>query len=163
MPAALPSQTMKTAPADAATSGERVTVGPHSYLTLHYRLADVDGTEHVSTFALSPATLQMGSGQLVDTLEHCLLGLAVGEHRVFSLTPEQAFGAHNPRLVERIARHALPEGVELKPNSLLAFNAAGGGVAGFLRELNDRSAVFDFNHPLAGKAITFEVEIIAIL
>jgi len=155
---------MKTAPTDPVNSGERVIVGSHSYLTLHYRLADVDGNEHVSTFALSPATLQMGSGQLVDTLEHCLIGLAVGEHRVFSLTPEKAFGAHNPRLVERIARRALPEGVELKPNSLLEFNTAGGGgVAGFLRELNDSSAVFDFNHPLAGKAITFEVEIIAIL
>lgn len=139
------------------------TVGPDSFLTLHYRLADLDGAEHVSTFSLSPATLQMGSGQLAHTLEHCLLGLATGDHRVFSLTAEQAFGPRNPRLVERIARAALPANVDLRLNSLVEFSTTDGGVAGCLRELDDISALFDFNHPLAGKSVTFEVEIIAIL
>ena len=91
------------APSDVPPPLSPVTVGPDSYLTLHYRLADLDGTEYVSTFDLSPATLQMGSGQLAETLEGCL------------------------------------------------------------RELSDSSALFDFNHPLAGKAIRFEVEVIAIM
>jgi hypothetical protein len=63
-----------------------------SYLTLHYRLADLDGSEYVSTFDLSPATLQMGSGQLAETLENCLLGLAAGERHVFELAGLDAFG-----------------------------------------------------------------------
>lgn len=141
------------------------TVGADSFLTLHYRLSDLDGNEHVSTFDLSPATLQMGGGQLAETLEHCLLGLAEGEHRVFELSAEQAFGPHNPRLVERIARSALPPEIELRANSLIEFNSPGGtsGFAGFLREVGESSALFDFNHPLAGRAIRFEVEVIAIL
>jgi hypothetical protein len=58
-----------------------------SYLTLHYRLADLDGSEYVSTFDLSPATLQMGSGQLAETLESCLIGLP----------PANAMSSSSPR------------------------------------------------------------------
>ncbi|HRF73975.1 MAG TPA: FKBP-type peptidyl-prolyl cis-trans isomerase [Accumulibacter sp.] len=143
------------------------TVGGDSYLTLHYRLADLQAAddEYVSTFDLSPATLQMGSGQLAETLERCLLGLSPGERQVFELAAEDAFGPHNPRLLERIARSALPPEVELRVNSLIEFSSPDGtgSFAGFLRELTETSALFDFNHPLAGKAIRFEVEIIAIL
>ena len=149
------------------------TVQPDSYLTLHYSLADLDGNEYVSTFDMSPATLQMGGGQLVVTLEHCLLGLSTGERHVFQIDAEDAFGEHNPRLVERIARSALPPELELKENSLIEFAApegeasaipgTGGGIAGYLRELTDTTALFDFNHPLAGKPIRFEVEIIGIM
>ncbi|HRF04423.1 FKBP-type peptidyl-prolyl cis-trans isomerase [Accumulibacter sp.] len=141
------------------------TVGRDSYLTLHYSLSDVDKTDYVSTFDLSPATLQMGSGQLAETLEACLIGMAAGERRVFELAAEDAFGPHNPRLIERIARSALPPEVELKVNSLIEFSSpdGGGDFAGFLRELTESSAVFDFNHPLAGKPVRFEVQLIAIM
>ena len=150
---------------------DNVTVQPDSFLTLHYRLSSLDGIEHVSTFDMSPATLQMGGGQLAASLEACLLGLGVGEQRVFELEADDAFGQHNPRLVERIARSALPPDMELKVNSLVEFSApdsaaipgAPGGVAGLLRELTDTSAVFDFNHPLAGQPVRFEVKIIGIL
>lgn len=143
---------------------EAATVRPDSYLTLHYRISGLNDEEFVSTFDLSPATLQMGSGQLAESLERCLLGLPAGERHVFQLEPEEAFGDHNPRLVEWIARSALPAGVELKENSLIEFGTPdGGGFAGFLRTLTDTSALFDFNHPLAGRPIRFEVEIIGIL
>lgn len=140
------------------------TVRADSYLTLHYRITTLDGEEFLSTFDMSPATLQMGSGQLADTLESCLIGLPAGERTVFQLEPEQAFGQHNPRLVERIARNALPADMELKENSVVEFGAPNGATfAGFLRELTAESALFDFNHPLAGQSIRFEVQIIGIL
>ena len=141
-----------------------MTVRPDSYLTLHYRISTLDGEEFLSTFDMSPATLQMGGGQLADTLESCLIGLPAGERFVFQLEPEQAFGTHNLRLVERIARSALPADMELKENSVVEFGAPNGATfAGFLRELSADSALFDFNHPLAGQPIRFEVEIIGIL
>jgi len=139
-------------------------VNPGSFLTLHYRIATADGEEFLSTFGMSPATVQMGGGQMADTLENCLLGLKSGERREFELEPEAAFGQHNPRLVERILRSALPPEIELKVNSVVEFSAPDGGAfAGFLRELDDEAAVFDFNHPLAGQCIRFEVEIIGVL
>jgi len=142
----------------------QATVRPDSFLTLHYRISTLDGEEFLSTFDMSPATLQMGGGQMADTLEACLLGLVAGEDYVFELPPEEAFGQHNPRLVERIARNALPADMELKENSVVEFSAPNGGTfAGFLRELTDTQALFDFNHPLAGKPIRFEVRLIGIL
>jgi FKBP-type peptidyl-prolyl cis-trans isomerase SlpA len=135
-----------------------------SYLTLHYRISTVDGDEFLSTFDMSPATLQMGSGQLAENLESVLIGLPAHERFVFQLEPEDAFGQHNARLVERIARIGLPSDMELKPNSVVEFTAPdGGSFAGFLRELDATHALFDFNHPLSGKTIRFEVEIIGIM
>jgi FKBP-type peptidyl-prolyl cis-trans isomerase SlpA len=135
-----------------------------SYLTLHYRLAAVGGEDFVSTFEMSPATLQMGSGQLAECLEQRLIGLGEGERRVFELTPEEAFGAANPRLIERIARAALPPDVVLAENSVLEFSTPDGACfSGFLRQLDDTHALVDFNHPLAGKPIRFEALIIAVL
>ena len=140
------------------------TVRSDSFLTLHYRITALDGEEFLSTFDMSPATLQMGSGQLAEPLEKCLIGLAANQRQVIELACQDAFGEHNPQLVERIARSALPPEIELRENSLIEFGAPdGGGFSGFLRELTDTHALFDFNHPLAGKPIRFEVHIIGIM
>jgi FKBP-type peptidyl-prolyl cis-trans isomerase SlpA len=135
-----------------------------SYLTLHYRISTLEGEEFLSTFDMSPATLQMGSGQLAENLESVLIGLPSHERFVFQLEPNEAFGQHNARLVERIALSGLPSEMELKENSVVEFTAPNGGTfAGFLRELDATHALFDFNHPMAGKTIRFEVEIIGIM
>lgn len=140
------------------------TVRPDSFLTLHYRLSTLAGEEFLSTFDMSPSTLQLGSGQLAECLERCLIGLAEGERRVFELEPEAAFGVPNPRLVERIALSALPAGLELRENAVIEFTTPEGqSFSGFLRELDATHGLFDFNHPLAGKPIRFEVEIIGVL
>ena len=147
------------------------TVRADSFLTLHYRLSDDAGNEYVSTFDLAPATLQMGGGQLAEALEKHLFGLRAGQRRIIELARGEAFGAYNPQRVERIARSALPPEIELAVNTLVEFAAPasesaggdGGRLIGFVRELSETSALFDFNHPLAGKALRFEVEIIAIL
>ena len=62
-----------------------------SFLTLHYRISTLAGEEFLSTFDMSPATLQMGSGQLAESLEEVLLGLEQGGHYVFELEAEQFF------------------------------------------------------------------------
>lgn len=139
-----------------------------SLVTLNYRVATGDDTELVSTFGSTPATLQLGSGELAPTLEACLEGLPVGERHVFLLEPEQAFGPHNPDLVRRIALADLPEGgAKVEPFGVVQFEAPGelGGqkFAGIVREVDAAAALIDFNHPLAGKSIRFEVEVIGIL
>lgn len=141
---------------------------PSSYLTLHYRLASQDGNDIVSTFNGTPATLQMGSGQLAPFLEHLLLALPEGTEQTFTLSPEEGFGERNPDLVQRVSLDTLREksqlGEEYRIGDLVEFNAPGGGkFAGVLLEMNDDSALFDFNHPLAGQTVTFEVRIIGVL
>jgi FKBP-type peptidyl-prolyl cis-trans isomerase SlpA len=135
-----------------------------SLLTLHYRLATADDTPLVTTFDASPATLQMGSGELAPPLEACLEGLPVGERHVFLLDADQAFGPHNPDLVQRLARRDLPGGGAVAVYSMIEFAGADGArFTGIVRELTAESALVDFNHPLAGKAVRFEVEVVGIL
>lgn len=135
-----------------------------SLLTLHYRLALADDTELVSTFGAKPATLQLGSGELAPVLERCLIDLPVGERTVFLLEAEQAFGPHNPQLMQPFARSELPNSGELREMTLIEFKAPNGATyTGLVRELTDTEALIDFNHPLAGKAIRFEAEVIGIL
>lgn len=143
-------------------------VADASYLTLHYRLASVDGKDIVSTFDGSPATLQLGQGQLAPFLEACLLGLEDGAQKSFDLPPEKAFGPRNPELVRHVSRATLDENSRLDENyavgDLVEFAAPGGGqFAGILREIDNDGALFDFNHPLAGQSVRFEVKIIGIL
>lgn len=140
------------------------TVRAGNLITLHYRVATGDDTELVSTFESTPATLQLGSGELAPPLEHCLIGVGVGERHVFLLEPDQAFGSHNPQLTQRVARSALPPDASPELHGLIEFAAPGGGrFTGIVRELDDDAVLVDFNHPLAGKPVRFEVEIIGIL
>ncbi len=139
-----------------------------AYLTLHYRLASMDDVSIVSTFEANPATLQMGTGQLAPFLEACLIGLPEGTHHVFELQPEQAFGPRNPDLVQRVSRATLDENSDSAENyrvgDLVDFAAPGGGrFAGVIREIDAVGALFDFNHPLAGQQVKFEVDIIGVL
>ncbi len=140
------------------------TVRAGNLITLHYRVATGDDTELVSTFESTPATLQLGSGELAPPLEHCLIGIGVGERHVFLLDADQAFGSHNPQLTQRVARSALPPDSSPELHGLIEFAAPGGGkFTGIVRELDDAAVLVDFNHPLAGKPVRFEVEIIGIL
>lgn len=139
-----------------------------SYLTLHYRLSSMEGEDIVSTFGGSPATFQFGAGQLAAPLEALLLGLTEGAHRRFELAPEQAFGPRNPELFQRLSRKTLEENSQLgeayRIGDLVEFNAPGGGhFAGVLCQIDEESALFDFNHPLAGQPVRFEVKIIGVL
>lgn len=139
-----------------------------AYLTLHYRLATADGIDIVTTFNGNPATLMLGQGQLAPFLEERLLGLPEGSQQTFTLAPGLAFGERNPDLVRPVTRATLDEnsvpGADYKIGDLVDFAAPGGGrFAGVLRELRDDTALFDFNHPLAGKALTFEVKLISVL
>lgn len=139
-----------------------------AYLTLHYRLASIDGTNIVSTFEENPATLQLGTGQLAPFLEACLIGLPEGVHQTFDLPPEKAFGPRNPDLIQRVSRATLDDNSkadeEYVIGDLIEFSAPSGGrFAGVLRAIDAESALFDFNHPLAGQTVKFEVKIIGIL
>ncbi|MEW6164070.1 MAG: FKBP-type peptidyl-prolyl cis-trans isomerase [Pseudomonadota bacterium] len=143
-------------------------VKPDSLVTLHYRVATADDTEVVATFGATPATLQLGSGELSPSLEACLDGLPVGERHVFLLEPAQAFGPHNPDLLKRMPRNELPEaGTNLTLFDMVEFavpsELGGAKFTGLVRELDETSVLMDFNHPLAGKSIRFEVEVIGIL
>ncbi len=150
------------------SNSQQAVVTEGAFLTLHYRLSSQDGRDIVTTFNDNPATLQLGSGQLVPALESRLVGLPEGAHQMFELGAGEAFGPRNPELLQRVSLATLRENSdadeEYAVGDVVDFNAPGGGrFAGVLLELGDDDALFDFNHPLAGQPVKFEVRIIGIL
>jgi FKBP-type peptidyl-prolyl cis-trans isomerase SlpA len=144
-------------------------VRPDSHLTLHYRISLArTGDDVISTFSERPATLTLGLGQLAEPLERLLLGLREGEAACFELEPEDAYGPRNPGLLQRVSRSMLDAhgepGARYAPGDLLDFAAPHGGrYAGVVREVDETGALLDFNHPLAGQPIRFEVRILGVL
>lgn len=141
-----------------------------SFLTLHYRLSGPSG-EVVSTFGGPPATLSLGQGELSPAVEQRLLGLAEGSRTTFALAAGEAYGERNPEMVQWVARKLLNElgaaGESYAVGDVVQFPTPDGqgSYAGAVCQLQaDGDAVqFDFNHPLAGQPVTFEVHVIGVL
>ncbi len=144
-------------------------VEPGSFLTLHYRLRGDDGAAFVDTFATQPATLSLGRGELAPAMEARLVGLPEGARRTFELAPGEAFGERNPEMQQRVKRSLLQEwgdpDASYAVGDVVQFPTPDGqGVfAGVLRDIDGDVLVFDFNHPLAGRPVTFEVHVIGVL
>ncbi len=144
-------------------------IHPGSFLTLHYRLSAADGADLVNTFDDKPATLSLGAGELAPAVEARLIGLEEGARARFELAPGEAFGERNAELLQRVRRSLLDEhgepGADYRVGDVVSFPTPDGrgGYAGVVREVGDDSLLFDFNHPLAGVALTFEVHVIGVL
>ena len=145
------------------------TVDPGSFLTLHYRLAGPQG-DIINTFHEKPATLSLGSGTLSPALEQRLLGLGEGTRVVMEIPAGEAFGERIADMQQWVARKLLSElgdpTEKYVAGDVVQFPTPDGlgSYAGTVLEVNAEGAVwFDFNHPLAGQPVTFEVELIGVL
>ena len=155
----------------AALPDARPVVEPSSFLTLHYRMGGPSGVDLINTFGGKPATLSLGGGQLSPAIEQRLLGLPEGAHSTFHLAAGEAFGERNDDLVQSVARKLLNE--LGKPDEAYSVGDVvqfptpdgAGQYAGSVLQVGGLgdAVQFDFNHPLAGQAVTFEVQIISVL
>jgi FKBP-type peptidyl-prolyl cis-trans isomerase SlpA len=157
-----------------ASTAPRVQSG--SFLTLHYRLAGPAG-DIINTFTGKPATLTVGSGELSPAVEQRLLGLEEGARAQFEIPAGEAFGERNPDMVQWVARKLLARmgdpDERYNPGDVVSFPTPDGlgQYAGSVRQLGDDNdgdgqpdaVLFDFNHPLAGQPVTFEVQVIGVL
>ena len=138
-------------------------------MTLHYRLAGPDGADIINTFSDKPATLSLGTGELAPGVEQRLLGLAEGAHETFELAAGDAFGPRNPDLLQRVKLSLLHElgdpGAVYGPGDVVQFPTPDGvgSYAGVVRGSGADWLLFDFNHPLAGHAVKFEVQLLGVL
>jgi len=139
-----------------------------SFLTLHYRLAGPAG-DIINTFDGKPATLTIGAGELAPAVEQALLGLEEGVHTTLQLPAGAAFGERNPAMQQWLARRELRElgdpNEEYRVGDVVQFptpdrKASFGGV---VLQLGEEAVLFDFNHPLAGQPVTFEVQLLGVL
>ena len=148
-----------------------------SFLTLHYRLAGPDGADVVNTFGGTPATLSLGTGELAPAVESRLVGLAEGVQARFEIPAGEAFGERNPEMVRWIPRKLLVQvgdpNAKYSVGDVVKFPTPDGAgqYAGAVRQLGadedgdgqPDAILFDFNHPLAGQPVTFEVQLIGVI
>ena len=138
-------------------------IGQNSTVTLHFSLKFEDGSVVDSNFDKDPATFTVGDTSLLPGFERTLFGLKEGDERSFQVLPEQAFGTPNEQNVQVMPRSQFDGSMELDYGVLVIFkDAAGGEMPGVIKEFNDQQVTVDFNHPLAGKTITFDVKIVKV-
>lgn len=135
-----------------------------SAVTLHFIIKLKDGSTADSTYNQGkPAKLWMGDGSLSANFEACLLGLSEGDKKTFELSADDAFGQPNPDNIHHIelSRFQLDGPVEV--GTIMAFSRPDGQeIPGIITALVGDSVTVDFNHPLAGQDIEFDVEILAV-
>lgn len=151
------------------SAADAPTVQSGSFLTLHYRLAGPAG-DVINTFDDKPATLSLGAGELSPAMEQRLIGLPEGTRTTFTLAADEAFGDRNPDMQQWVARKLLSElgdpDEQYTLGDVVQFPTPDGlgKYAGVVLEVREDGAVkFDFNHPLAGVPVTFEVQLIGVL
>ena len=145
------------------------TIEPGSFLTLHYRLAGPQG-DVINTFSGKPATLSLGNSELSPAMEERLIGMEEGARATFEIPAGEAFGERNPDMIQWLARRELNAmGDPLEQYAIgevvqLPTPDGQGQFAAVVRAVRDDGALqLDFNHPLAGQAVIFEVQVIGVL
>ncbi|NRP35598.1 FKBP-type 16 kDa peptidyl-prolyl cis-trans isomerase [Marinobacterium sp. xm-d-579] len=130
-------------------------------VTMHFAIKLTDGQIVDSNFEGSPVEFEVGDGNIPEGFEAALTGLKVGDHLDLTIDPERGFGQHNPSNIQTMKRSDFKD-MELEPGLVISFQEPGGELPGVIVEFDDERVEVDFNHPLAGKTILFEVQVLNI-
>mgnify|MGYP005815794177 CR=1 FL=1 len=133
-------------------------------VSLHYVGTLDDGTEFDSSRTRGEAaSFEIGAGKLIKGFEEAVQEMEVGETKTVHLTAEQAYGDPHPQLIQKVPRNLFPEDFEFEVGGLIqARDQSGNVMVARLESLNEGEAVLDYNHPMAGKNLNFEIELLEI-
>jgi peptidylprolyl isomerase len=128
---------------------------------VHYTGKLDDGTVFDSSVGREPLDFTVGAGQLIAGFDEAVVGMTVGEKKTVRIAPDQAYGPHNPEMTLQVPRSDLPADIQPELGMQLEASQEGGhSMVVTVVEITDESVTFDANHPLAGKALTFEIEVV---
>jgi FKBP-type peptidyl-prolyl cis-trans isomerase SlpA len=145
-------------------SSETLQIGDNCEVILHFDLKLSDGSAADSTRVNNkPAKMVMGDGSLTKNFEDCLRGLQAGDRKEFSLAAVDAFGMPNPDNIYYLDRTKFDADADLQEGMIMGFAQPDGSeLPGIIRGVSPLSVTVDFNHPLAGQDVVFDVEIIEV-
>lgn len=140
------------------------TVQSNSAVLVHFTLTLENGSVAESTRESGkPALFRLGDDSLSAELEQQLQGLRRGDKRTFTLSPESAFGPVNPDMIQFFLRRDFAQTGVPDVGTIMLFSGVGGNdMPGIIRDVTEESVTVDFNHPLAGQAVTFDLEVLDI-
>ena len=130
---------------------------------IHYVGKLTDGTVFDSSEGREPLQFELGAGQVIPGLDKAMRGMAVGENKTVTIPVDEAYGPHHPEGVHVVQRTQLPPEVDTQVGARLQAQAENGNVINLTVIAADGDTVtLDANHPLAGKDLVFEVELVAV-
>jgi len=135
-----------------------VKIGPDTFVKLDYNVQTSDGEQVDSSDDRGPLEFVFGGGKILKALEKELEGLSAGDEKTITLQPEQAYGKYDKEAVTRIPRDRFPEDEEIRPGmEFVAQIPDQGERVVMVKEVGEKKVTIDFNHPLAGKTLKFNV------
>jgi FKBP-type peptidyl-prolyl cis-trans isomerase 2 len=150
----------ETAPVKAKAGDSAI--GSGSTVKLEYTLTDDKGTLLDTNKGKEPLAYTHGQGQIIPGLEKALSGLRTGDAKHVVIRPEEAYGPIKPEAVVEVPKERIPEKLQTVGAHLLGQNKDGQPLQAFVKEVKEKTIVLDTNHPLAGKALTFDVKIVGV-
>lgn len=141
---------------------EHTTIAPGRSVAIEYTLTLEDGTQVDSNVGEKPLRYEQGAQQIIPGLENALLGLAAGDQKKVVVAPEEGYGPVDPEAFQEVALSDLPEDGREAGALLVAQDPAGRMRQIRVHEVKGETAVLDYNHPLAGKKLIFEIKVLEV-
>ena len=134
-----------------------------SVVSLSYILKNENGEELDRFETANPLAYMHGHGQIVPGLENVLEGLAIGEKKEVTVTPQEGYGEVQPQLKMKVSRNKFPADVNIEPGMQFSSKMEDGREIPFtVQAIEDGAVMLDGNHPLAGETLHFSVEVVEV-
>ena len=135
-----------------------VPVSEGTRVYLNFSISLEDGSEVDSNFGGEPVDFVIGDGSLLPGFERALFGMSAGQRQLFTVEPENAFGQPNDNNVQLLPRDQFDDDIDLEIGLVFSFaDASGGELPGMVISFDEEEVTVDFNHPLSGRTILFDV------
>ena len=130
---------------------------------IHYTGTLDDGTEFDSSAGREPLEFSLGSGQVIAGFDNAVEGMAVGDSKTVTLPPDEAYGDRHEKLLQQVPKTSLPDDMKPEVGMALQTQSPDGQVMNLvIADVSEESITVDANHPLAGQALTFAIELVEI-
>ena len=132
-------------------------------VALHYTGTLLDGTTFDSSEGREPLSFEVGSGQIIPGLDQAIPGMKVGDKKVVKIASVDAYGPLNPEMRQAVPREGIPADIPLDVGTQLQMQTPEGqALPVTVVEVTEATVTLDANHPLAGKDLQFDIELVSI-
>ena len=130
---------------------------------VHYKGSFADGTVFDNSYDRGETlSFTVGAGEMIPGFDSAVNGMKVGETKTVTIQPTEAYGDHNPEGIRAIDKQNFPSGFDFSPGVMIEGQVGDRPVRGIIQEIEGESVIVDFNHPMAGKDLNFDIELVEV-
>jgi len=140
-----------------------MTIEKNKVVSFDYTLTLDSGEIADTSDGREPLNFLVGVGQIIPGLENEMIGMSIGDKKVVTVQPKDAYGERNPDMVQSVPVEHLPDSINLVVGEEIEGQSEDGHIVyGQIIQIDSQSVKIDFNHPLADETLTFDIEIVGI-